>query len=426
MKSNNFLKALGPGILFASTCIGVSHLVQSTRAGAVYGFSFLGAIILANIFKYPFFEFASRYAGSTGKSIINGYAQQGKWVLVFYLLITVASMFTVVAAVTFVTSGLATQLFGVALAHNGWSALILGFCVAVLAFGRYKILDNLLKVVGIILVLTTLAAFVAVLIKGRTPVAPNFIEANPLSVTGLVFLIALMGWMPTAVDISTWPSLWAEAKIKSSGYRPTMKQTLADFNLGYWISAVLAICFLTLGTFVMYGSGKEFVNSAGGFAGQLINMFTGSIGQWSYWIIAIAAFSAMFSTTITVVDGYARAIQRTTFLLTKYDKHKEESHFKYVIYTVLIGVGGYWVLAQFLNNLKQLVDFATTISFVIALPAAYLNYRTIFSNQIPVKDQPSKKLKYLAIAGMIFLGLFTLVFFVVKLNSEWLEFLLEE
>ena len=29
-------KTLGPGILFASTAIGVSHLVQSTRAGAEY------------------------------------------------------------------------------------------------------------------------------------------------------------------------------------------------------------------------------------------------------------------------------------------------------------------------------------------------------------------------------------------------------
>ena len=37
----NFLQTLGPGILFASTAIGVSHLIQSTRAGAEYGFSLL-------------------------------------------------------------------------------------------------------------------------------------------------------------------------------------------------------------------------------------------------------------------------------------------------------------------------------------------------------------------------------------------------
>ena len=424
MKNNGILKALGPGILFASTCIGVSHLVQSTRAGAVYGFAFLGAIILANLFKYPFFEFASRYTGSTGKSIINGYAQEGKWVLVLYLLITVPSMFTVTAAVTFVTSGLSSTLFGFELPYNGWSALLLAFCITVLAIGRYKILDSLLKVVGVVLVLTTITAFVTVLINGRPPEASNFIAAEPMSIEGIIFLIALMGWMPTAVDISTWTSLWAEAKIKTSGHRPTMKETLADFNLGYWISAILAICFLTLGTYVMYGTGQTFVNSAGGFAGQLIEMFTSSIGQWSYWVISIAAFSAMFSTTITVVDGYARAIQRTTFLLTKNPSQKIEGRKAYIFWALIVGLGGYFVVSQFLNNLKQLVDFATIVSFVIALPAAYLNYHTIFSNQIPLKDQPGKKMKILAILGMIFLGLFTLLFFVIKVYPELLENLL--
>ena len=424
MKNNGLLKALGPGVLFASTCIGVSHLVQSTRAGAVYGFAFLGAIILANLLKYPFFEFASRYTGSTGKSIINGYAKEGKWVLILYLIITVPSMFTVTAAVTFVTSGLSSTLFGFELPYNGWSALLLTFCITVLAIGRYKILDNLLKVVGVVLVLTTIAAFATVLINGRAPVAPNFIAANPLSIEGIIFLIALMGWMPTAVDISTWTSLWAEAKIKTSGYRPSIKENLADFNLGYWISAILAICFLTLGTYVMHGTGQTFAHSAGGFAGQLIEMLTNRIGQWSYWLISIAAFSAMFSTTITVIDGYARAIQRTTFLLTKNPEEETEGRKAYVFWALLVGVGGYFVVSQFLNNLKQLVDFATTVSFVIALPAAYLNYHTIFSKQIPQEDQPGKKMKLLAILGMIFLALFTLLFFIIKLNPELLEKLL--
>lgn len=421
MTSNKFLKALGPGILFASTCIGVSHLVQSTRAGAVYGFSFLGAIILANFFKYPFFEFASRYTGSTGKSIINGYAKEGKWVLILYLLITIPSMFTVTAAVTFVTSGLLTNLTGLELAHNGWSAFLLSFCTIVLAVGRYRLLDSLLKFVGIVLVLTVVIAFVTVLINGRAPQAGSFVSAKPMSVEGIVFVIALMGWMPTAVDISTWTSLWAEAKIKTSGHRPGMKETLADFNLGYWISAVLAICFLTLGAYVMYGTGQTFVNSAGGFAGQLISMFTGTIGQWSYWVISVAAFSTMFSTTITVVDGYARAIQRTSFLLVNPSHKKEESRRSFVIWAILVSVGGYLVIVQFLNNLKQLVDFATIISFVIAAPAAFLNYHTIFSKQIPEQHRPGIWIKRLAIAGIMFLSVFTLLFLFIKISPQLME-----
>ena len=75
-------KTIGPGILFASTAIGVSHLVQSTRAGAEFGFLLLGFVILANLFKYPFFEYASRYANATGTSVIDGYGKIGKYDLV--------------------------------------------------------------------------------------------------------------------------------------------------------------------------------------------------------------------------------------------------------------------------------------------------------------------------------------------------------
>lgn len=60
-----FFKALGPGIIFAGTSVGVSHIVHSTRAGANYGFTLLGLVVLINILKYPFFEFGPRYVTAT-------------------------------------------------------------------------------------------------------------------------------------------------------------------------------------------------------------------------------------------------------------------------------------------------------------------------------------------------------------------------
>ena len=40
------LKKLGPGLLFAGAAIGVSHLVQSTRAGADFGFGLIWALLM--------------------------------------------------------------------------------------------------------------------------------------------------------------------------------------------------------------------------------------------------------------------------------------------------------------------------------------------------------------------------------------------
>ena len=56
MNTKNLIRSLGPGLLWAGAAIGVSHLVQSTRAGAIYGFQLVLIILLINLFKYPFFE----------------------------------------------------------------------------------------------------------------------------------------------------------------------------------------------------------------------------------------------------------------------------------------------------------------------------------------------------------------------------------
>ena len=72
MKMKTLMKSLGPGLMWAAAAIGVSHLVQSTRAGASYGFQLLWLIFVINLFKYPFFEFGPRYAAATGETLLRG------------------------------------------------------------------------------------------------------------------------------------------------------------------------------------------------------------------------------------------------------------------------------------------------------------------------------------------------------------------
>jgi Mn2+/Fe2+ NRAMP family transporter len=105
-------KQLGPGLLFAGAAIGVSHLVQSTGAGASYGFGLLWALLLIHLIKYPFFQFGPRYAAATGKSLLDAYLKLGKGVLWFYFMLNLLSMFTIQAAVTVVTASLASYIFG--------------------------------------------------------------------------------------------------------------------------------------------------------------------------------------------------------------------------------------------------------------------------------------------------------------------------
>ena len=306
-----FLQTLGPGILFASTAIGVSHLIQSTQAGGNFGFTLVWAILLANIFKYPFFEYGSRYANATGTTIIQGYSKLGPFAIWSFFFITLVSMFLVTATVGNVTAGFMQNLFGIKSVLLTTVLLFL-VCITILISGNYRVLDNLIKVIGIVLLLSTLAAFVLVLFKGKQGSLSLWEMQNFSSDAYWLFLIPLMGWMPTAVDLSAWNSIWTLERIKQTGYKPSLKETLREFNLGYWISALLALCFVTLGAFIMFGTGKTFSTKSVDFSREVIDLYTQTFGDWSTIIIAASAFSIMFSTCIAVFDGYSRAMAATS------------------------------------------------------------------------------------------------------------------
>lgn len=416
-KFDRLLKTLGPGVLFASTAIGVSHLIQSTRAGAEFGFALIGFVLLANLLKYPFFEYASRYANVTGTSIIDGYKVLGKKPLVLYFLITVGSMFFVTAAVGFVTAGFLENLFQIEFLGI-WTVVVLFIvCVVILSVGKYKVLDSLIKIIASVLVISTVTAFVLALINGPVEKIEGFEPKIIWDQAGIFFLIALMGWMPTAVDISSWNSLWTLERIKQTKFRPMLKETLFEFRLGYVVTAVLAFCFVILGAFIFFGSGEILPNDNSLFANKVVTLYTETIGDWSYIIIASAAFSVMFGTIIAVFDGYSRSLGRTLELMFEKKESEQKSFFvknMYIIFILILALGSLIVIFQFGNKLKELVDVATTISFLIAPVIAIFNFKLVTGKYLEKNSQPSIWLKILSYSGIVFLIGFAIFFIVTR------------
>ena len=309
----SFLQSLGPGLLFAGAAIGVSHLVQSTRAGAEYGFGLIWALLLVHLFKYPFFQFGPRYAAATGETLLDGYRKLGKGVLIAYYLLNFATMFTIQAAVTIVTAGLASQLFGFTNDLVLWSTMLLFISLIFLMVGKYKLLDNLMKYIIVILTISTIIAVSVALFSTKD--AFDITQIIPSGTVELTFLIAFLGWMPAPLDISIWHSIWSVEKDKTAIIKTKRKEAIFDFNIGYLGTLFLGICFVLLGALVMYKSDENFSDKGGAFATQLIKLYTKNLGQYSYIFIAIAAFTTMFSTTITTLDASPRAMNRSTKLL---------------------------------------------------------------------------------------------------------------
>jgi len=415
-KLSNFTKTAGPGILFASTAIGVSHLVQSTRAGADFGLLILGFVIVVTLLKYPFFEYGSRYANSTQTSIIDGYKKLGKPALWLYFFLTIGSMFFVTGAVGFVTAGFFENLFGIDFLGEWTLVILFAICVGILAVGKYGVLDSLIKIIVIVLVVSTVSAFLLALYNGPIEPVKGFVPKELLDVSSIFFLLALMGWMPTAVDLSSWNSLWTLERMKQTNYKPKLKETLFEFRLTYLITGILAIMFVTLGSFMFFGSGEELPNNNAQFAHKVVTLYTQTIGDWSYIIIAASAFTVMFGTIIAVLDGYSRSLQRTVELIFTRKEEKIRTKFRtfYVIFLLVIASGSLLIIFQFEDNLKELVDFATVLSFLIAPVIAIFNFRLVTGKHLAKESQPSMLLKILSFAGIIFLSGFAIFFIITR------------
>ena len=198
--------------------------------------------------------------------------------------------------------------------------------------------------------------------------------------------------------------------MKLSNYSPKLSETVFEFNLGYISSAILSICFITLGAYLMYGSDSEFSNNSALFANQVIQLYTASIGSWSYYIIAISSFSIMFGTCIAVFDGYARSASESIRLVQQNGIKNNK------VYKIIIGLlvfGSTLIIYLFGSKLKQLVDLATTISFLIAPFVAIANY-TLVTKNFDKKARPKRWLQILAILGIVYLIGFCLLFIYFK------------
>lgn len=395
----NTLQKLGPGLLFAGAAIGVSHLVQSTRAGADFGLGLLWALLLVNFFKYPFFQFGPRYALATGESLLAGYAKLGKGVIVTYFVLTIATMFTIQTAVTIVTAGLAVELLGISSNIVYWGVVITLICATLLSFGRYGLLDRGMKVIIIVLSIST---FVAAFLAFGQSKDIEWTQVLPTSTTGFAFLIAFMGWMPGPLDLSVWHSLWSLEK-KKRMQNLTVKQSLFDFNVGYLTTIVLGVCFVLLGTLVMYGTGIGFSSSGGAFAQQLIALYTSSLGNGAYWIIGVAAFTTMFSTTLTTLDASPRAMAKTAQIL-----QLPIVMSSYLFWILVLVIGTCAVFFFLLSNMGALVQLATILSFITAPFYGLINFLLVSGRHMPENYRPNGLMRVWSIAGLVFLTGFTI------------------
>lgn len=408
--SKSVFKSIGPGFLLAGAAIGVSHLVQATRAGADYGYILLWALAVACISKYPFLEFGPRFAAATGKHLITGYRQMGKAPYWIYIAITVGSMFIIQAAVTIVSAGLAERLFNFGFSPFVWSFIILGSCIALLLIGKYPALDKSMKIIVSFLTLATFAAVVMAFGADSELDTGEKTVPSLWTATSIGFIIAFMGWMPIPLDASVWHSLWTKEKAIHSKQELSVKGAFADFNIGYLSAAFIGFLFFLLGVLVMFGSGVSFSPNSVEFSAQLVDLYGRTLGDWSKPLISVAAFVTMFSTVLTVTDAYPRVISELKYSAQVPPKDSNHKWRIYKFSIFIIPVLSLFILYFLSGSFTILVDFAAGLSFLSAPFLAWFNYKLVTGNQMPLEHRPGKNYRIFSIVCLAFLVLFNFIY----------------
>ena len=250
----NRLNQLRPGLLFAATAVGVSHLVQSTRAGAEFGLTLMSVIVLACLIKYPLFRFGAEYSAATGKSVIVGYTHQGRWLLALFFVVTVIEGVGVIPGVSMVTAGLTMNLFGFQADDVAVTMAIIIAASLIVALGRYRLLENLTRVFVVLFSGLSIVAAVAAATRlgGDQPLITPF----ELNNKNLFFSIAIAGWMPIGPAGAAFLSVWVIARSRAQRRPVDPTEARFDFNVGYFTTLVIALCFLVMGAALLFGQAQ--------------------------------------------------------------------------------------------------------------------------------------------------------------------------
>lgn len=416
----SFRNAFGPGLLFAGTAIGLSHLVQSTRAGAIYGLAIGAAILLIHILKYPLFRFGAYYTATTGESLIEGYRRQGVFAVWLLLGSMLCYMFFAMGAVAMLSAALIQTALGFEVDTRVFGSVILIAGVCFLLLGRFHWLDLVNKVLIGVLAVSTFAAAVVSLPRlnwSMLTLAPEQVDLKLL-----LFIAALGGFMPVSADASAWQSVWTLAKARDAGVRMRLSAVLTDFNIGYWGSAFFAICFLVMGTTMMYAEDVAPASEAPPFAAQLMGLYVTALGPWSKPLIAASVISVMLTTALAGLDALPRVLVAITRVLRgdppgSVTAVALDSTAAYRIYMILLAAGSILAVFFMASSFHAFLDFGTTVAFLVAPVIAILNHRAVFSSQVPVEARPGRGMWVWSVIGIGAFTSFTLVYFGLRLTG---------
>jgi Mn2+/Fe2+ NRAMP family transporter len=413
------LRTLGPGMLLAATSVGGSHLVLAPTAGARFGYDLLWLVLVAHLFKYHAFEFGPRFAVGAGRSLLSGYGDlpgPKNWAVWIGLIDIILESVGIIAAVGGLCGAVLYAAFPI-MAIPAWTLVVLLAVITMLALGRYTLMTRASMAM---LALLTLGSIVAFLAKAPSVAELSHIVRPSLPIGSLFLASAVLGWMPTGVGVSVWHSLWIREDPRFSGDQSNIHQrftnAMRDMRIGYILSALLAVIFLSLGASVLHPRG--IVPHGVDTALTLASLYTEILGAWMQPVFLLIAFFAMFSTTYTVMEAMPRTLLVAARQLRN-DPNSERMQADRPYWILMLAMTAVsLVIVGAVADPVALITILGAVTFVFSPVYCVANYFCVTRLIEDERFRPGKIARAVAMAGIVFMtgatGLFVYTEIILK------------
>ncbi|AOS61570.1 Mn2+/Fe2+ transporter, NRAMP family [Actinoalloteichus hymeniacidonis] len=305
----------------AATGVGAGDLVATLVAGSRFGYTLFWAVIVGTIFKIALAEATGRWHVTSGRTILSGWRQLGRWALGYFGIYAAIWGF-VYGATAMSASALPLNALFPVLDVRYWGIICGLLGLVIVWFGRYAVLERIMTIfVGIMFVTVVGTAILVVpnmtaLTAGVAPVLPE---------GSLIYVLGLIGGVGGTITMASY-GYWTMAK----GWRTPKWLGMMRFDniVGYVTTGVFVASMLIVGAELLRGFD---IQSGDGGLLTLADVLAADYGQWARIPFLVGFFAVAFSSVIGVWNGVSLLVSDwwRVWRLRKHESEKvdDEQHY---------------------------------------------------------------------------------------------------
>ena len=291
-KIKSVFKSLGPGFIIASVVLGPGSITVASRIGSEYGYAFLWVIVISMVFMITYTSMGARFGVVNSKSLLQSIADTyGRW---FAVIIGISAFLSTSSFQFGNNLGIGIGMEGITgISERIWPIIFtpLGIILIFWAKNLYKVLENLMKFMVMIMIL---AFFINLLLTRPeiNPLARGFIPSK-ISPDSLNMVAALM-----ATSFALAAALYQSYLAQDKGWKiENLKSSLKDTYAGIALLGLISATVLITSAAALHPRGIT-VNSAADMALQMEALF-GSAAKVVFSVgLCAAAFSSMMVNSV--------------------------------------------------------------------------------------------------------------------------------